>query len=741
MPVLLFGRPAWGHDDLEPVTLQLRWFHQFQFAGYYAAKELGFYREAGLLVAIRERDNNQDPVREVLEGRADFGASNAEVLLRKMRGDHLVVLAAIFQHSPLALVAREETGVIEPRHLKGRTVKMTSHPRDAAIQAMLRNAGVQMSDLHLTDGEVGHKDYLNPDIDALSAYITNEPYYLDQRGVAYRTLLPREYGVDFYGDCLFTSEELVDARPELVAAFTAASLKGWEYAMSHPEETIDLILTRYGSKKSREHLRHEAERMRELILPDLVPMGAMNRERWRRMAATFVNLDMAAAPTDMDAMLDQFSPAAASQKMAPWLRWLLWSLAGLCLAGALISLGLLLAYRRLRTEVRQRRRAEEELRFQSSILKQIDDLVVATDLNGRIVYVNDAECRMLGKPRQELLGQMVSAFGEDPAEGATQQEILDQTLAQGSWSGEVVNVSADGRRCILHCRTWIMRDETGEPVALGGVSTDITERKEAEKSLRQREQELAAALKRIRYQVANSPLGVVEWEGGTRISQWSRRAEEIFGWKAEEVLGKKWKDFPFIVPEDMDVVAGQIGRLFTGEDEYNTVLNRNYAKDGSVLHCQWYNSPLRDESGAIISILSQVQDITEWTRAQEELIRAKEAAEAANRAKSEFLANMSHEIRTPLNGSLGMLQLLKTTDLDEEQRYFTDTAITAAGSLLRILGDILDLSKIESGRMDILEEPFDIPAVVEPVVNSFRETAASKGVDLLVDVDPALPST
>ncbi len=138
-------------------------------------------------------------------------------------------------------------------------------------------------------------------------------------------------------------------------------------------------------------------------------------------------------------------------------------------------------------DITERKRTEEHLAFQSMLLDQIQDMVTATDLDGHITYVNEAECRAFGKPVKELIGKSVVHYGEDPERGATQQEIIDITLAKGRWRGEVVNVVADGRKIILDSRVQLIRDEQGEPVGMLGVSTDITERKVMERQLRQQE--------------------------------------------------------------------------------------------------------------------------------------------------------------------------------------------------------------------------------------------------------------
>jgi PAS domain S-box-containing protein len=138
-------------------------------------------------------------------------------------------------------------------------------------------------------------------------------------------------------------------------------------------------------------------------------------------------------------------------------------------------------------DITERKRTEEQLAFQSMLLDQIQDMVTATDLDGQITYVNQAECRAFGQPAEEMIGRSVTLYGEDPQVGATQQEIIDTTLTEGRWRGEVVNVTADGRKIILDSRVQLIQDEQGEPVGMLGVSTDITERKVMEKELRQQE--------------------------------------------------------------------------------------------------------------------------------------------------------------------------------------------------------------------------------------------------------------
>jgi ABC-type nitrate/sulfonate/bicarbonate transport system substrate-binding protein len=234
---LLASHPAAASDQ---VSLQLKWKHQFQFAGYYAALEQGYYRNAGLDVTIREGGPDIDATEPVASGKADFGVCSASVLREWTMGHRLVVLAVIFQQSPAIILVPRRADISSVTDLRGRT--LMDAPGSDEISAMLKHEGVDYAALPRTDHRGDPRDLLAGRADAMVAYSTNEPFVLEQLGAAYRTFSPAAYGVDFYGDNLCASEAEVKAHPERVAAFRAASLKGWAYALAHKEATVDLIL-------------------------------------------------------------------------------------------------------------------------------------------------------------------------------------------------------------------------------------------------------------------------------------------------------------------------------------------------------------------------------------------------------------------------------------------------------------------------------------------------------------------
>src|SRR5262245_4787768 len=309
-------RPA----DAIPVRLQLKWRHQFQFAGFYAALEKGYYREAGFAVTIIPGTPGVDPVEAVLKGGADFGVASSELVLRYAKGDPVVVLAAIFQHSPLTLFVRGDAGIDKVRDLAGRKVALASW--ETEIFAYLQREEMPVDRLQLVQHDYSVDSLVQGRVDAMAGYETDESYYLQQSGGRYRQFSPRSSGVDFYGDTLFTTRAMVDNHPEWVDAFRAASLRGWEYALSHQQETAELIHAKYARDLPVEKLRFEAERMGPLVRTDLVEIGHTHVARWQHIFDVYRELGLVPAGTLVDIRALIYQPPAPRD-----LHWLLWVLA------------------------------------------------------------------------------------------------------------------------------------------------------------------------------------------------------------------------------------------------------------------------------------------------------------------------------------------------------------------------------------------------------------------------------
>jgi ABC-type nitrate/sulfonate/bicarbonate transport system substrate-binding protein len=334
--------PTAPPPELEKLVLQLKWQHQFQFAGYYLALERGYYRAAGLDVELREAVPGSDAVAEVLSGRADLGVGTTELLLRRSLGAPVVVLAVIFQHSPFGLAVRRDHGIEQVHNLPGKRVMV--EPGATELYAMMEREHVPRHAVQLLP--YSHIDELiDGKVDASSVYVTDETWLLDQARVPYLVLTARETGIDFYGDNLFTAEKVLQAKGPRLAAFVEASKRGWREALADPERTVDLVLDRYHPRgMTRDHLLYEARRTREMILPDVVELGYMYRGRWQHIADTYQELGL----LPQGFLLDGFLHQPAELHTPTWLIWALCVAALVTVLVSAFSASLLRATRRLR---------------------------------------------------------------------------------------------------------------------------------------------------------------------------------------------------------------------------------------------------------------------------------------------------------------------------------------------------------------------------------------------------------
>ncbi len=307
MIVLFLTLPCtiYAQKSLEKVSLQLQYLDQFQFAGYYIAKEKGYYKSAGIDLEIKPYTASLIPIQEVLSGRVDYGIGRSSLMVDIAQGKELVLLAAIFQSSPQILLATEKSGIHTLQDIIGKKVMITHDSLEGVtLQAMLNSQGIYNKDFKTIKHDYNLQNLIDAKVDVMSAYISNEPFSLKKRGIQPVIFHPKAYGFDFYEDILFTSKKEVENHPERVEAFLQASLRGWEYAFSHIEESVDIILAKYNTQnKTKEALLYEASMLKKLALEGNVRIGEMRKEKWRRTYDIYRVLGVIREELDIEGML------------------------------------------------------------------------------------------------------------------------------------------------------------------------------------------------------------------------------------------------------------------------------------------------------------------------------------------------------------------------------------------------------------------------------------------------------
>ncbi|WP_178861572.1 diguanylate cyclase domain-containing protein [Thiomicrorhabdus cannonii] len=456
--------------ELTPVKLQLKWHHQFQFAGYYAALEQGYYRDAGLDVTLLEAQAGKDPIRTVLSGEAQFGVGTSELMLNAYHGDPVVVLAAIMQHSPLALAVLKTSGISNIHQLASQALMI--EPNSSELFAYFKNEGIQTERLKLVPHSLQTQDLLEGRVKGMSVYSTDETFGFDSNGIEYTLFSPSMSGIDFYGDNLFTTQTLFDRNPELVARFRQASLDGWKYAMRHPDEMVELILSKYTQRKSPAHLRYEAQKMYELMRPELVEIGYINPGRWQHIAYTYHQLGLLPEQFDAQGMLYQPDNKYAYEKLQQQFYWAL---------GILLLVMLLAAIFYRQYHLANVRRKQFETLFLNAPISLLE-----IDQNGRIHNWNKEAENIFQYASDDVLGRNVF----DLLVPSEHSKDIDD-LVSSAWKGkkithsENINVRKDGQT--LLCKWANMPIETVDKDATHVIcmARDITHEKAMEEQLYQ----------------------------------------------------------------------------------------------------------------------------------------------------------------------------------------------------------------------------------------------------------------
>ena len=474
-----------GAHASEQVSIQLAWKHQFQFAGYYAALHKGYYSQAGLDVTIIEGGNGKFAREAVVNQQAQYGIAGSELLLHYIDGDPFVVLAPIFQHSPSILLARHDAGISTLQDLIGRRVMLLPGKKDADILAAFLNEGIPLDSIQRMDQTYDLTDLMEGRTDAVSAYTTNEPWQLLQNNIEPTIISPQTYGVDFYSDCLFTTQAEIENHPLRVKAFLTASLKGWEYAMDHPEEIIDLLINDYGVKKQRSHLGFEAEAIRKIMIPDLIQVGHMNPGRWRHIGITYQKLGLITGDVSLDGFL--YNPVQSQDYT--WLKRIAGIAVGICLVFTIAIFILSFFNRKLAKEVAERKQVEKTLRDREHLLNEMGSLARIGgwehDLISKTATWTDETYKIIEIESHHIPGPDEHLSYYPPQDRAMLEQAYNHAMETGEKFNLELQCNTAKKRLIWAKVAGHPEYENGTCVKMKGTFQDITEQKKIEAQLHQ----------------------------------------------------------------------------------------------------------------------------------------------------------------------------------------------------------------------------------------------------------------
>lgn len=659
--------------ELIDVVLQLRWDHQFQFAGYYAADWLGFYEEEGLSVEIRSAVLNGeilDGPTEIKEGRADFGVGAANILIAQDSGIDLTLVASIFQRSAVeycTLLDQQANTVFDISQLN--IARRPGDLLDLELQALFASEGIPPHALRTSDitRDFTLEDLKSGTFDVVPEYLGQVSYTAFKENLPLKVIKPAEYGVDFYGDTLFTSRKLAKENPEIVERFRNATIKGWYYALENPEVITNLIVERLSRSDIRPNTNYnlkdfnsyQAKKVLEITHYPIVEVGNINTFRWERMAKVMEELEMISEAPDLKNMIFDYDQIKVDQLKDTKLDLsIFFSIVTTCLIFFfLISLNrrnMLLEQEIIDRELAEKRLILSNSRyatiFQSSVLG-----ITVTDSQGNIQTVNDAWCRMTGYSSDELCQMNINTLIAPKYRETDEKQLSDLNegrISSFSMVKKYIRRPSDSEeedyfygRMVL-TRIW---SEQSEPILNMSMVTDITRE-------------------------------IQETEANQRSEV---RFRKIVGQVAQEIGGTNSENLHFNKELSMDLeeINMELEKLFTHE------LEENRKKDALIRY------------------------------------------QAKMAAMGEMIGSIAHQWRQPLNTL--KLVLLNLKDSGDDQDY-VETCYKKANMLIRRMSETIDDFRYFSNPK---KEPsyFSIEESIKLVLGLVDEQLRVSGITLEVN--------
>jgi PAS domain S-box-containing protein len=379
-----------------------------------------------------------------------------------------------------------------------------------------------------------------------------------------------------------------------------------------------------------------------------------------------------------------------------------------------------------------RRKLEREAALEQryhNLVQNANDVILTLDLKGALTSLNKAGEQISGYTEEEVVGVDIARFLVAECRGKIQEAITSASLGESQPVRECVIVTKGGGHVLLEVSLKAIR-EGGESIGLLGIARDITDRKRAEEALRVSEEKYRSIV-----ETTSDWIWELDREG--RYTYSNSAVTAILGYTPEELYRKTARNL--IHDENQAEVEKSLSELRATKRGWSGWVIRWRHKGGSCRYLESNAVPVFDSRGELAGYRGLDRDITERRHAEQELLHAKESAEAASRAKSEFVANMSHEIRTPMNGILGMTELALDTELSTEQREYLGMVKSSADSLLTVINDILDFSKIEAGRLELESIEFDLRDNIGQIMKTLALRAHQKGLELNCQIGPEVP--
>jgi PAS domain S-box-containing protein len=748
-----------GKENLEKVAIQLKWKHQFQFAGFYTALEKGYYQQAGLNVTIIEGGPGIDFIDTVVSGKAQYGVEMPNLLLRRAAGEPIVLLACIYQHSPLTLMSLAKSNIHTPHDLIGRKIMLRTKS-SADLLAMISQEGIEPGAIEIIEHTFNIENLIEGKVDAMSLYSTDYAGEFKKRQIEFNSLAPYHYGIDFYGDCLFTSEEEIEKHTDRVKAFRAASLKGWEYAMNNPQEIARLVHEKYAPNKSVEMLFGEAEQMAPLLLHKVVEIGHINPGRWKHIADTFVSQGMLKPDYSLEGFIYNPTPN-------PDYRWF-YAATGLLLGIAFVGVMAKIWNKNLRKAVVDRtRELKESAAEHRELTESLPQKIFHKDIDLVYVSCNKHYAEDMGIDAEKIAGK--TDFEFYPKELAEKYRADDRRVMESGQTEEIEeSYVKDGQELFVQTVKTPLKDEDGNVTGILGIFWDITHRKLAEQQREQLVNSLEFKNKELRenrekherltqdYQTLFREMldgfalhEIICDDHGKpidyRFLAVNPPFEQMTGLKAQDVTGKTVLE---VLPGTEQRWIDTYGKVaLTGEPIFFENHSQELGKHFEVTAFR----PATNQFACIFA------DITKRKHAEAEREQLVKTLEFKNKELQDVVYTASHDLRSPLVNIQGfssvlatdcdnLLDLLGNGALNQDQKHLIEPLLkesipqslgfitSSARKMASLLDGLLQVSRI--GSVKINKKPVDVNRTTKEVLSTMEYQIKENNITVTAETLP-----
>jgi len=647
----------------QKVSLQLSWLHQFQFAGFYIAKEKGFYKDVNLDVEIREFTYGLSTTDAIKDKKVDFAIGRSSLIINKANGEDVVALGADFQRAPLMLLVTKKSNIENIQDLRNKRVMITYDAiGSAAITAMLNSNGLSLDDIQVQKHSFDINDLIDNKTDAMASYVSNEPIILDNEHIEYRIFHPKEYGFDFYGDILFTSSRYIKNNPKRVKNFFDASMKGWKYAFDNIEESVDIIYEKYNTqKKTKSTLLKEARELKKLAYDDIDKMiGCLDKNKLQKIVDVYKVLGLITEDINLNEFIYTDNPHKTYAFELSRLE--IFYLLSFTLFIIVLSI-ILFVYSSLKSEwlvtnsqlLKELEDAKKEIAKNYRRLQKLTENVPGAvyqyrlypDGNGEFTYASngmkdiyDVSPEDVIKDRNSIL-QYTHKDDKDMFAAA----VLKSIATMEEWNLEYRVILPKKGLCWLHGKSTPEKLSDGS-ILWSGVIDDITEPVKHKQELERKKQELETVI-----QNAPNPMMLHNEDGKILMmnNAWIKSSGFVFDKTAtmDKLIEAVYKD-----AEDKSNLKKHIESLYDITEKIDEGEFSFYNKNGDLCTFKHFSSPLGLVNNKR-TIIGSAIDITESKKKDKLIYEQSKMA-----SMGEMIGNIAHQWRQPLSiistGATGM---------------------------------------------------------------------------------------